>query len=101
MRVGTAVDPTALRRTFGSFPTGVAAVCGSVNGEPIGLVVSSFVSVSLAPPLVSICLTKESRTWARLRLAGRIGISVLSERHGAVCRQLAAAVAQDRFAGIG
>ncbi|MCI2421424.1 flavin reductase family protein [Saccharopolyspora sp. K220] len=94
-----AADARLLRDAFGCFPSGVAAVCSLVDGEPTGMAVSSFTSVSLDPPLVSVCVDNESTTWRRLRAAGRIGVSVLSEAHEAVCRSLAARTG-DRFAGL-
>lgn len=48
-----AVEPLALRGAMGSFLTGVTIVTTrSETGEPYGLTVNSFNSVSLDPPLV-------------------------------------------------
>jgi flavin reductase (DIM6/NTAB) family NADH-FMN oxidoreductase RutF len=69
------------------------------DGMPIGMAMSSFTSVSLVPPLVSVCMQDTSTTWPRLRRCARIGLSVLAEEHDAVCRALARKGA-DRFAGI-
>ena len=80
-------DPSALRRTFGCFPSGVAAVCAVAPTSPVGLIVSSFTSVSLDPPLVSICIMRESRRWLRLRKADRIGVSFLGDGQEQVCRR--------------
>jgi flavin reductase (DIM6/NTAB) family NADH-FMN oxidoreductase RutF len=93
------LDPTSLRRVFGAFPTGVVAVAALVDGAPRGLVANSFTSVSLHPPLVSVCIAHSSTTWPLLSHAPRIGISVLSAeqiRHG---RQLAAR-SSDRFVDV-
>lgn len=88
-----------LKKVFGSFPTGVTALCGSVDKRPVGMAASSFTGVSLDPPLVSVCIANGSATWGRLRCSAWLGISVLSEHHGATCRQLAGA-ADQRFHGI-
>lgn len=87
-----------LRRVFGAYPTGVAAVAALVDGGPAGIAASSFVSVSLDPPLVSICVARTSTTWPSLRTAERIGISVLSSQQEAAGRQLSAR--GDRFAEL-
>ena len=92
-------DGGALRRGFGAFPTGVAALAAVVEGEPVGMAVSSFTSVSLDPPLVSVCAASASRTWRRLRGAGRLGVSVLSAVQEQAGGQLGAREA-DRFAGL-
>jgi flavin reductase (DIM6/NTAB) family NADH-FMN oxidoreductase RutF len=94
-----APDGNQLRDAFGCFPCGVAAVCAMVDDIPVGMAVSSFTPVSLAPPLVSICMQDTSTTWPRLRGATRLGLSVLGEEHGAVCRALARK-GVDRFADV-
>jgi flavin reductase (DIM6/NTAB) family NADH-FMN oxidoreductase RutF len=100
MSVGTAIDPAHLRRVFGAFPTGVTALAAVVDGRPVGLAANSFTSVSLDPPLVSVCVAHSSTTWPVLRQAGRLGVSVLSAGQEAAGRQLAAR-GVDRFAGLG
>lgn len=71
-------DSAGLRRAFAHFPSGVVAVCADVDGEPVGLVVSTFVPVSLDPPLVSFCVQNSSTTWPRLLGARRLGLSLLN-----------------------
>lgn len=94
-----AFDPIALRRVFAAFPTGVTALAALVDGEPVGMTASSFVPVSLDPPLVSLCTALTSTTWPRLRGAARLGISVLSGSQEGASRQLASSGAE-RFAGL-
>jgi flavin reductase (DIM6/NTAB) family NADH-FMN oxidoreductase RutF len=65
------------------------AVAASVDGEPVGLAVSAFVSVSLDPPLLVLCMDAGSRTWPVLSTAPAIGVSVLAEDHEWLGRQLA------------
>ena len=88
-----------LKRVFAAFPTGVAAVAAVIDGEPAGLAASSFVSVSLDPPLVSLCVAHTSTTWPALRNAGRLGISVLGDHQEQASRQLSSRTA-GRFAGL-
>jgi flavin reductase (DIM6/NTAB) family NADH-FMN oxidoreductase RutF len=90
------LDPAALRRAFGVFPTGVVSVAARVEGRLLGLAASSFTSVSLDPPLVSISVSNSSRTWLGLRRAARLGITVLADHHGSLARQLSGP-AQHRF----
>jgi flavin reductase (DIM6/NTAB) family NADH-FMN oxidoreductase RutF len=90
------LDQTRLRAAFGVFPSGVVAVASRVDGELVGLAASSFTSVSLEPPLVSFSVATGSRTWPTLRRAAHLGLTVLAEHHGAVCRQLAGPV-EHRF----
>jgi flavin reductase (DIM6/NTAB) family NADH-FMN oxidoreductase RutF len=94
-----ALDEAALRQAFAHFPTGVVAVCADTGAERIGMAVSSFVPVSLDPPLVALCVQKTSTTWPRLAQFARLGISVLSSSHDRAARSLAAK-SGDRFADI-
>src|ERR1035438_2325366 len=92
-------DPAELRRVFGTFPTGVTAVAAFAGGAPLGLAASSFTSVSLDPPIVSVCIAQSSRTWPRLREIPRLGISVLGAHQEDASRRLAAR-GNDRFAAL-
>lgn len=94
-----ALTPTVLRQAFSLFPSGVIAICALVDGNPEGLAASSFVPVSLDPPLVSVCFGHTSKTWPKLRTARRLGISVLSEGHANLARQLSAS-SENRFADV-
>ena len=93
------IDEKDLRRVFGCFPSGVTAVCSLDGAQPIGIAASSFTSVSINPPLVSVCISNTSTTWPRLRERPRLGLSVLAHDQESACRALAAKE-QDRFVGL-
>ncbi len=86
------LDPLRLRQAFGFFPSGVVALAAQVDGRPVGLAASSFTSVSLDPPLVSVSLAVTSKTWPDLRRATHLGVTVLAEHHAALCRRFAGPV---------
>ncbi|MFE2722176.1 flavin reductase family protein [Kitasatospora sp. NPDC059327] len=94
----TELNAGALRQAFGAYPTGVVAMSALRDGEPVGLAVSSFVSISLDPPMVSISVARTSTTWPRLAQAPVLGLSVLSRDQATLCRRLASR-AGDRFDG--
>lgn len=98
--VDQGLDPATLRRVLGAFPTGVTALAALVGGTPVGMAANSFASVSLEPPLVSVCVATSSRTWPRLRSAPHLGVSVLGHEQEAASRSLASRDAADRFAGL-
>jgi 3-hydroxy-9,10-secoandrosta-1,3,5(10)-triene-9,17-dione monooxygenase reductase component len=91
------LDERVLRTAFGRFATGVAFVTTEVDGTPLGLIVSSFAAVSLRPPLVSFCPSRDSITWQRMRHAGHCTINILGARHASFARR-AAPPGADRFA---
>ena len=99
-----ASDAAALRAAYSCFPSGVVAVCAqdpadADSRELIGMAASSFTTVSLDPPLVSVCVQNTSSTWPRLRGAHAVGVSVFAGVQSLLCRQLAGA-AEHRFDGI-
>ncbi|ABM10683.1 flavin reductase family protein [Paenarthrobacter aurescens] len=93
------LDQGTLQTAFGCFPSGVTALCAELEGTPVGMAVSSFTSVSLDPPLISVSIQDTSRTWVDLRRASHIGVSVLADDHGDYCRKLSLKEG-DRFEGV-
>ena len=91
--------PTSLREAFGHFPSGVIAIAAEVDGTRVGLAASTFVPVSLDPPLVSLCVANTSTTWPKLAPLQRLGLSVLAGAHGTVARSLASKTGH-RFGGV-
>ena len=92
-------DQPLLRQAFGCFPSGVTAFCGLLDGTAEGMAASSFTSVSLDPPLVSVCVATTSTTWPKLARLDRLGLSVLAGDHAPIARSLAAKNGR-RFDGI-
>ncbi|MDX2377685.1 flavin reductase family protein [Microbacterium sp. LRZ72] len=93
-------EPAHVRGAFGRFPSGVAAICASIDDRPVGLVASSFsVGVSYSPPMVMFSVQNSSTTWPVLEGAGRLGVSILGGDHSDACMQLASR-SRDRFAGL-
>lgn len=75
-------------------------VTGITDGEPVGLAVNSFTSVSLEPALVAFCVARTSKTWPRLGSAGSFCVNILSEQQEALSRAFAGRP-PDRFRGVG
>ena len=92
-------DTRSLRQAYAAFPSGVVAVCAEVDGIAHGIAVSSFVPVSLDPPLVSFCVQNSSATWPILRRASSLGLSLLSAEQPDVARTLGTRTG-NRFDGV-
>lgn len=95
-------DPLELRAAFGQFPQGVVVIGAEIDGEPEGMVISTFtVGVSLDPPLVSVAMQHSSKTWPTLRdRAPELGVSVIGARQKPLTRQIAGPDRANRFAGV-
>lgn len=101
-----APDPTQLaakhfREVLGQYPTGVTAITAlDPAGEPIAMVVGTFSSVSLDPPLVSFMPTRTSGSYARLMEAETLCANVLAMDQEPLCRQLARPGGMEKFEGV-
>lgn len=94
------IDPATFRETLGHYPTGVAVVTVvDGDGMPDGMVVGTFSSVSLDPPLVAFFPAKGSRSFERMRDASSFCVNVLAAEQEPLCRQLASP--GDKFGGVG
>jgi flavin reductase (DIM6/NTAB) family NADH-FMN oxidoreductase RutF len=93
-------DEASYRTVLGHFATGVTIITALSDGEPIGVSANSFTSVSLNPPLVLFCASKDSTTWPKIEAAGTFTVNILGEHQEDVCRVFATRGA-DRFSRIG
>jgi flavin reductase (DIM6/NTAB) family NADH-FMN oxidoreductase RutF len=95
-----AIDPTLFRETLGHYPTGVAVVTAvAEDGNPAGMVVGTFSSVSLDPPLIAFFPATSSGSFAHVRTAAAFCINVLASNQEALCRRLATGGA-GKFDGV-
>ncbi|CAI7978376.1 Flavin reductase domain protein FMN-binding [Frankia sp. Hr75.2] len=83
----TTIAAETFRRVLGHYPTGVALITARQDdGTPLGLVVGTFSSISLNPPLVGFMPDRSSTSWPLIRETGRFCANVLSARQENVCR---------------
>lgn len=71
------------RKTLGLFPTGVTVVTvPDGDGKDLGITVSSFTSVSLKPPQILFCLSKQSKTMPAFKASPYFAVNILrSNQH--------------------
>ena len=87
------IEKQHFRRICGKFASGITiATVRSPEGAPHGMTANAFTSVSLAPPLVLVCVDHRARILEHFRIGEHFGINIL----GAAQRHLS-----ERFAGTG
>ena len=91
-------NPADFRKAMGSFPAGVTVVTACHEGRLVGTTVSAFSSVSMDPPLIMVCLKRDSRTLAALKPAERFCVNILAREQGDLAYRFAKSGADDRFA---
>lgn len=92
------VPLTRFRDVLGTFATGVVVVTAD-DGEPVGMTVQSFASLSLRPPLVLFCPARTSRSWPRIRRAGAFCANVLAADQALLAATMASS-GDDRFRDV-
>jgi len=86
------LEAEELRAVMRAWTSGVTIVTAAEGGEQHGMTVSSFTSISLAPPLIVISLQTVSRTHELVSRAQAFGVTILAEGQQAIA---------ERFAGRG
>ncbi len=75
----SAMDHRALRQALGQFPTGVCIVTCEVEGEDLGMTMSSFNTLSLEPPLVLFSIDRRANGLAQWEKANGYAVNVLAQ----------------------
>jgi flavin reductase (DIM6/NTAB) family NADH-FMN oxidoreductase RutF len=95
-----ATNSRHFRTALGRFATGVTVVTAEdADGNPFGLTVSSFNSISLQPPLVVWSLSIASSSRPAFEIAERYVVNVLSAHQMDLAARFATGTAAERFAG--
>lgn len=84
---------------IGHFPSGVTVITALDQGVPHGTTASAVSSLSLEPPMVLICMNRDSRTGQALARSGRFAINILSEGQHSLAEHFAAK-GEDKFASV-
>jgi len=80
--------------------TPVAVVTSMGDGLPVGTTVSAFTSLSMAPPMVLVCLDKRSETLELITLSKTFGLNVLAREQHAMALKFARKGGTGKFQGI-
>lgn len=94
------LDSRRLRDALGEFATGVAVVTAcSRDGQPVGVTINSFASVSLDPPLVLWSLGLQSPSMAVFEACSHYAVNILAADQVELSQRFSQSQ-DDKFAGI-
>ena len=97
----TEVDPARFRQLLGRFATGVTVITAKDReGNPVGMTANTLVSVSLDPPLISVCIDHAADMHQTLGQSDQFTINILASDQEAISRRFAEQGTR-RFEGIG
>ena len=97
---GGTIDSRHFRHVLGSYPAGVCVVTASAaNGARHAMVVGTFTSISMDPPLVGFFSDRRSSSWSKFGETGYFCANILRADQ---CHHSArfAARCDDKFAGL-
>jgi flavin reductase (DIM6/NTAB) family NADH-FMN oxidoreductase RutF len=93
-------DSRSLRDALGEFATGVAVVTArAADGQPVGVTINSFASVSLEPPLVLWSLSLQSPSLPVFEACSHYAVNILAADQVELSQRFSQSQ-NDRFAGI-
>jgi flavin reductase (DIM6/NTAB) family NADH-FMN oxidoreductase RutF len=87
------------RTVIGHFASGVTVITTAVGNELFGTTASAVSSVSLEPPMLLICLNRDSSTGRAIDRSGYFVVNVLSEDQEHLAGHFATK-ASDKFAAV-
>ena len=96
-----AIDGDEFKAALGSWASGVSIVTTRCGDVIHGMTVSDFSGVSLSPPLVSICCSRESKTGQLIPQGGCFAVNVLAADQQELSNRFASSKLEDvRFEGL-
>ncbi len=93
------ISGSAFREALAHFASGVTIVTAVNAEERVGFTATAFSALSLAPPLVLVCISKTASAYGGVVGAARFGVNVLDERQRWLAEQFAT-TGIDRFHGV-
>lgn len=96
-QVGQSIAPEEFRRAMGSFASGVTVVTAAHDGELAGLTANAFSSVSLQPPMVLVCVGRDSQSERIIRAAGLFAVHILAADQEEVAERFARSSGTAKF----
>jgi flavin reductase (DIM6/NTAB) family NADH-FMN oxidoreductase RutF len=82
-------DSQVFKNVLSRFASGVTVVTTTVDGEPHGLTVSAFCSVSMEPPRILVCLGNGTDSKPRIERAGAFAVHILGQDHARLALRFA------------
>jgi flavin reductase (DIM6/NTAB) family NADH-FMN oxidoreductase RutF len=90
----------AFRAAMRRVPTGVTVVTTLKEGEPRGITVNAFASVSLEPPSLLICVNREARSYLFISSSKIFCVNVLAGDQRRLAEHFSGKVRERQFAEI-
>jgi len=93
------VDPQVFRQIIGNFASGVTVITTREQGTDYGLTASAVTSLTLDPPMLLVCINKNTGTQAAISRTRTFGVNILDEDQADLAFKFAKPQS-DKFQGV-
>lgn len=93
-------DAAAFKHAMRHVPTGVTVVTSLKDGEPRGITVNAFASVSAEPPAILICINRRARSYLYIASSRIFCVNVLAGNQRHLAEHFSGKVRERQFEGI-
>jgi 4-nitrophenol 2-monooxygenase / 4-nitrocatechol 4-monooxygenase, reductase component len=93
------LEPSEFRNVIGHFASGVTVITTTADGQRHGTTASAVASLALEPPMLLVCMNRESATGVAMASAGAFAVNILGEEHGELAIRFARK-GPDKFEGV-
>ena len=93
------MDPQVFRQIIGNFASGVTVITAREHDTDYGLTASAVTSLTLDPPMLLVCINKNTGTQAAISRTRTFGVNILDEDQTDLAYQFAKPQA-DKFQGV-
>jgi len=93
-------DPATFKEAMRHVPTGVTVVTSLKDGEPRGITVNAFASVSADPPTLLICINREARSYLFIAASGLFCVNILAGEQRHLAEHFAGKVRERQFENV-
>jgi flavin reductase (DIM6/NTAB) family NADH-FMN oxidoreductase RutF len=97
---GRAALETAFKEVMRRHPVGVTVVTSIRGGEPRGLTLSAFTSVSVDPPMVLVCVNREARSYLYISESRVFCVNLLAAGQRELAQRFASGLRERQFEGV-
>jgi flavin reductase (DIM6/NTAB) family NADH-FMN oxidoreductase RutF/DNA-binding GntR family transcriptional regulator len=93
------VDPNVFRQVIGNFASGVTVITTREQDTNYGLTASAVTSLTLEPPMLLVCINKNTGTQAAISRTRTFGVNILGQEQAHLAYQFAKPQS-DKFQGV-
>jgi flavin reductase (DIM6/NTAB) family NADH-FMN oxidoreductase RutF len=91
----------AFKDVMRHYPTGVTVVTSLREGEPRGITINAFASVSAQPPTVLICVNREARSYLYISESRIFCVNLLASEQIELAQRFSGKIRERQFEDIG